>query len=244
MRRAYQRRRDLVVERLGRIPGVRCPRPDGAFYAFPDVRGGDPRHGDAWPSGCSSITRSWSRPARRSVPESGGFLRLSYATSDEDLAEGLTRLEAGLAAARQRLTRAGATPGPGGAAAPYRVDWRRRPRAGPSRLREGQRAQSAQPGRDRARARRGEGGERRGVVLTGYDRFFSAGPRPRRASTASSGTPWTSFMAWFDSGHAARLRLPAPGGGRRSPATPSRAARILALACDARSWAPAPGASA
>src|SRR3990172_12984672 len=38
MRRAYERRRDLVVERLNRMPGVRCPRPDGAFYVFPDVR--------------------------------------------------------------------------------------------------------------------------------------------------------------------------------------------------------------
>jgi aspartate/methionine/tyrosine aminotransferase len=100
MRRAYQRRRDLVVERLGRIAGVRCPRPDGAFYAFPDVR---------------AITRDTARLAERLLfdhrvvvspgeafgPRSAGFLRLSYACSDEDLAEGLTRLEAGLAAARR-----------------------------------------------------------------------------------------------------------------------------------------------
>jgi aspartate/methionine/tyrosine aminotransferase len=100
MRRAYERRRNLVVERLGRIPGVRCPRPDGAFYAFPDVR---------------AVTRDTATLAERLLfdhrvvvspgeafgPQSGGFLRLSYATSDEDLAEGLTRLETGLAAARQ-----------------------------------------------------------------------------------------------------------------------------------------------
>jgi aminotransferase len=100
MRQAYQRRRDLVVERLGRIPGVRCPRPDGAFYAFPDVR---------------EITDDTVRLAERLLfdqkvvvspgeafgPQSGGFLRLSYATSDEGLAEGLTRLESGLVAARQ-----------------------------------------------------------------------------------------------------------------------------------------------
>ena len=40
-------------------------------------------------------------PGEAFGPQSGGFLRLSYATSDEDLAEGLTRLETGLAAARQ-----------------------------------------------------------------------------------------------------------------------------------------------
>jgi aspartate/methionine/tyrosine aminotransferase len=100
MRRAYQRRRDLVVERMSRVPGVRCPRPDGAFYAFPDVRG---------------VTLDTQRLAERLLfdhkvvvspgeafgPRSAGFLRLSYATSDDDLTEGLTRLEAGLAAARR-----------------------------------------------------------------------------------------------------------------------------------------------
>jgi aspartate/methionine/tyrosine aminotransferase len=100
MRRAYQRRRDLVVERMSRVPGVRCPRPDGAFYAFPDVR---------------AVTHDTQRLAERLLfdhkvvvspgeafgPRSAGFLRLSYATSDDDLAEGLTRLETGLAAARR-----------------------------------------------------------------------------------------------------------------------------------------------
>jgi aspartate/methionine/tyrosine aminotransferase len=100
MRQGYQRRRDLVVERLGRIRGVRCPRPDGAFYAFPDVR---------------AVTHDTARLAERLLfdhrvvvspgeafgPRSAGFLRLSYACSDEDLAEGLTRLEAGLDASRQ-----------------------------------------------------------------------------------------------------------------------------------------------
>lgn len=101
MRRAYQRRRDLVVEQMSRVPGVRCPRPDGAFYAFPDVR---------------AVTRDTQRLAERLLfdhkvvvspgeafgPRSAGFLRLSYAASDDDLAEGLRRLEAGLESARQR----------------------------------------------------------------------------------------------------------------------------------------------
>ena len=67
MRLAYQRRRDLVVERLGRIPGVRCPRPDGAFYAFPDVRA-ITHDTPAWRSGCCSTTGWSSRRARRSAP--------------------------------------------------------------------------------------------------------------------------------------------------------------------------------
>jgi aspartate/methionine/tyrosine aminotransferase len=99
MRRAYERRRNLVVERMSRIAGVRCPRPDGAFYAFPDVR--------AITQDTSSLAerllfdhRVVVSPGEAFGPQSGGFLRLSYATSDEDLAEGLTRLETGLAAAR------------------------------------------------------------------------------------------------------------------------------------------------
>jgi len=99
MRRAYERRRNLVVERMSRIAGVHCPRPDGAFYAFPDVR--------AITLDTASLAerllfdhRVVVSPGEAFGPQSGGFLRLSYATSDEDLAEGLTRLETGLAAAR------------------------------------------------------------------------------------------------------------------------------------------------
>lgn len=98
MRRAYQRRRDLVVDRLNRMPGVRCPRPDGAFYVFPDVR---------------AITHETRILAERLLfdhgvvvspgeafgPRSAGFFRLSYASSEAALEEGLDRMAAGLARA-------------------------------------------------------------------------------------------------------------------------------------------------
>src|SRR5437660_7908215 len=35
----YTRRRDWLLSALNEIPGLRCPQPEGAFYAFPDVRG-------------------------------------------------------------------------------------------------------------------------------------------------------------------------------------------------------------
>ena len=35
----YQKRRDYVVQRLNAMPGVTCPTPAGAFYAFPDITG-------------------------------------------------------------------------------------------------------------------------------------------------------------------------------------------------------------
>ncbi len=99
MRQAYQRRRDLVVARLNGMPGVRCPRPDGAFYAFPDVRAiaGDTR---TLAERLLFDHRVVVSPGEAFGPRSGGFLRLSYASSDADLAEGLARLERGLAAAR------------------------------------------------------------------------------------------------------------------------------------------------
>ncbi|MET0269594.1 MAG: aminotransferase class I/II-fold pyridoxal phosphate-dependent enzyme, partial [Sphingomonas sp.] len=37
--RAFQIRRDLVVDRLNAIPGITCPKPEGAFYVYPDVSG-------------------------------------------------------------------------------------------------------------------------------------------------------------------------------------------------------------
>ncbi len=99
MRQAYERRRSFVVERLNRMPGVRCPRPDGAFYVFPDVR---------------AVTTDTLVLAERLLfdlkvvvspgeafgPRSAGFLRLSYASSEAHLEEGLERLAAGLARTR------------------------------------------------------------------------------------------------------------------------------------------------
>jgi aspartate/methionine/tyrosine aminotransferase len=38
MRKAYQKRRDLLVEMLNNIPGIHCNTPRGAFYVFADIR--------------------------------------------------------------------------------------------------------------------------------------------------------------------------------------------------------------
>jgi aspartate aminotransferase len=37
MRQAFQARRDLMYHKLTAIPGITCPKPDGAFYLFPDI---------------------------------------------------------------------------------------------------------------------------------------------------------------------------------------------------------------
>src|SRR5260370_11734094 len=39
MVKVFEHRRDLIVDGLNEIPGIRCTRPQGAFYAFPNVEG-------------------------------------------------------------------------------------------------------------------------------------------------------------------------------------------------------------
>ncbi len=93
MREEYRRRRDFVVEGLRSIPGVRCPKPQGAFYVYPNV--GAFLKGN----GRGSVTELAGRLLREAhvavVPgEAFGtteHLRLSYATSMRDLERGLER---------------------------------------------------------------------------------------------------------------------------------------------------------
>ena len=94
---AFRRRRDLMVAGLNRIPGIACRVPAGAFYVFPNITGTGmsskafadlllEEHGVAALSGTA-------------FGEHGeGYLRLSYANSEENLAKALDRIEV---AARQ-----------------------------------------------------------------------------------------------------------------------------------------------
>jgi aspartate/methionine/tyrosine aminotransferase len=87
----FKRRRDLIVEGLNRLPGVKCARPRGAFYVFPNVTG---------------TRRSSAEVADRLLNEAGvavlagtafgqygeGYLRLSYANSEANLRAALERM--------------------------------------------------------------------------------------------------------------------------------------------------------
>ena len=91
----FKKRRDLVVDLLNNIEGVSCITPAGAFYVFPNVK-------------------SLGRPAKEMAdhllqkafvatlggtafgPAGEGYLRLSYAASEDDLREGVRRIEEGL----------------------------------------------------------------------------------------------------------------------------------------------------
>jgi aspartate aminotransferase len=99
MRQEFQVRRDLVCERLQRMKGVRVLKPDGAFYAFFDVSGhfGRTLGGRAVNDSASFCLAALESAHVNVVPGSAfgaeGYVRLSYATSREQLTGGLDRLE-------------------------------------------------------------------------------------------------------------------------------------------------------
>ena len=90
---AFRVRRDLIVDGLNAIPGISCLRPKGAFYVFPNITGTGQRskpfadalleeHGVAALSGTAFGAHG------------EGYLRISYANSEENLTRALDRIEA------------------------------------------------------------------------------------------------------------------------------------------------------
>jgi aspartate aminotransferase len=89
----FERRREVIVQGLNAIPGVRCAKPAGAFYVFPNVTG---------------LGMKSSRMEQALLEEAGvaalsgtafgsngeGYVRFSYANSIENIREGLRRFEA------------------------------------------------------------------------------------------------------------------------------------------------------
>ncbi|PYM22083.1 MAG: aspartate aminotransferase [Candidatus Rokuibacteriota bacterium] len=103
----FDRRRRLIIAGLNALPGIRCAMPRGAFYAFANVSG---LFGRTWPRREGAVTLKSSldvtgfllEEARVAVVPGKDFgsdahVRLSYATSDALIAEGLARMGAALA---------------------------------------------------------------------------------------------------------------------------------------------------
>jgi aspartate aminotransferase len=102
---AFDRRRNFVVDGLNNIPGLKCYKPEGAFYAFPDcsevykLKGWSKvseKYKDDYKS--SSLCAYLMEEARTAVVPGIGFgndnyFRISFATSDEKLKEGLKRIK-------------------------------------------------------------------------------------------------------------------------------------------------------
>jgi aspartate/methionine/tyrosine aminotransferase len=99
MKAAFDRRRKTIVSMLSEIDGVVCPMPEGAFYAYPSVKGllGRTYDGRAIESSADLAEYILEQAEVAVVPGEAfgtpGYLRLSYALGDDDLVEGITRLQ-------------------------------------------------------------------------------------------------------------------------------------------------------
>ena len=98
MAREFEKRRNYMVERLNQIPGVSCIMPPGAFYAFPNVSGilGKSFNGHII-KGSMDLTELLLQETKVAVLPGSPFgaddyLRLSYATSMENIVAGLDRM--------------------------------------------------------------------------------------------------------------------------------------------------------
>jgi aspartate/methionine/tyrosine aminotransferase len=96
VRAEFRRRRDLIVGGLNAIPGVHCPTPRGAFYAFPNIQ--------SFGSSSEKLANYLLDEAGVALlpgtsfgPSGEGYLRLSYANSSENIQRALERMTAALA---------------------------------------------------------------------------------------------------------------------------------------------------
>jgi aspartate/methionine/tyrosine aminotransferase len=98
MRTAFDRRRQTMVRMLNEIPGVFCPEPKGAFYAYPSVKEliGKELRGKRPQSSAELAELILEEAEVAVVPGEAfgtpGYFRLSYALGDDDLVEGVSRL--------------------------------------------------------------------------------------------------------------------------------------------------------
>ena len=105
MNKAFERRRNLVVELASQIPGLKVNRPTGAFYLFPEVSA---YIGKTAPDGkkiasSADLAMYLLETGHVATVDGGafgmeGYIRLSYATSDDNIREALRRIADALAA--------------------------------------------------------------------------------------------------------------------------------------------------
>jgi len=91
----YQRRRNIIVDGLNTIPGFSCQKPQGAFYAFPNIRKTGMNSNDLAnlildKAGVALL------PGSSFGDYGDGYLRLSYANSVENIQRGLEKIQKAL----------------------------------------------------------------------------------------------------------------------------------------------------
>ncbi len=98
MRREFEARRDLVCRRLSELPGIKCPVPDGAFYAFFNVSAhfgrtlGGKKVTDSTSFCAAALESAFVNLVQGSAFGCEGYVRLSFATSREQINAGVDRL--------------------------------------------------------------------------------------------------------------------------------------------------------
>ena len=97
MVKVFERRRNLVVDTVNRIPGMRCARPQGAFYAFPNIEGtgfGERELADRLltEAGVALL------PGTAFGHAGAGHIRIAYTQSEDELKHGLDRIAEFIAA--------------------------------------------------------------------------------------------------------------------------------------------------
>jgi aspartate/methionine/tyrosine aminotransferase len=98
MRSAFDRRRQTMVRMLNEIDGITCIEPEGAFYAYPSVKGllGRSIRGVRSATSAELAELAINEAKVAAVPGEAfgapGYFRMSYALGDDDLAEGVSRL--------------------------------------------------------------------------------------------------------------------------------------------------------
>lgn len=99
MKIAFDRRRKLIVKMLNEIDGFECPMPQGAFYVYPavhkvlgrEIRGKRPTTSSELATLILEEVEVAAVPGEAFGPS--GYLRFSYALSDADIVEGITRIQ-------------------------------------------------------------------------------------------------------------------------------------------------------
>ncbi|MBE6318443.1 MAG: pyridoxal phosphate-dependent aminotransferase [Bacteroidales bacterium] len=103
MRIAFQRRRDLVVSLAREIPGIKVNEPQGAFYLFPEVSSYfGKKYGDKVINNAADLAMYLLEEGHVATVDGEafclpGYIRLSYATSDENIREAMRRIKDALA---------------------------------------------------------------------------------------------------------------------------------------------------
>ena len=103
MRKAFERRRDLIVGLARTIPGWKVNEPQGAFYLFPEVSSYfGKRNGDYVINNDSDLAMYLLQEAHVATVAGSafcapGYIRMSYATSDDNIREAMERIKSALA---------------------------------------------------------------------------------------------------------------------------------------------------